>query len=197
MSGFLRSPHCVPEATPCHIPPPAHRVPTSPRAPSTCCLVWAHFPAVVSGGPAPARLLTARWPLPRASPCRTSCRSWAGPSGSTSCGPCPTPASAPCALTASTQVTLSSVGPDSARVGGSVHTVNWGPPGGTCSGLSTQGVSGQQGARGLKGGHIQVTLLTPLIGSDIVPKEVKIGRGGPYAEYTASWPPKVHPYQAV
>lgn len=43
---------------------------------------------------------------PRVSPCRTSCRSWAGPSRSTSCGLCLTPASALCAPTTGTQVTL-------------------------------------------------------------------------------------------
>lgn len=43
-------------------------------------------------------------PSPRASPCRTSCPSWAGPSRSMSCGRWPTPASALCAPTTGTQV---------------------------------------------------------------------------------------------
>lgn len=101
-----------------------------------------------------------RWPVPRASPCRTWWPGWPGPSRTTSCGLCATPASAPCAPTASTQVTPR--GPFLSR-GGAAPTRGPGPPRASALDSGPRGW-GCGGRRRLKiRASQQATLLVPLL----------------------------------
>ncbi|KAG8517493.1 LOW QUALITY PROTEIN: Kinase non-catalytic C-lobe domain-containing protein 1, partial [Galemys pyrenaicus] len=115
VQSFPRLPPAGPEASARCLPRPSARdlLPTSESPSADARKGPLDRSRGLSGAKAlpKPRLRPEQGPEPRrdgvpglASPCRTCCASWAGPSRSTSCGPCPTPASVPCARSASTQV---------------------------------------------------------------------------------------------
>lgn len=198
MWGFLRSPHGLPAATPRHIPPPVHRVPTSPGAPSTRCLVWACFPAVLSGGvagrPSPLPVTSS---LHVASPQGVSLQDLLSKLGRPF---------REYELWALSHACLSTLRTHRQHPGDTFFCSSLfsprgrqcphcepGPPWGHLLWTQHQGGVGAAGGRGLKGGHMQVTLLTPLIGGDIIPKEVKVGWGDLMRSTLLRGPPKFIP----